>query len=91
MALPVYVGKILNGAKLSELPVVKQTKLTLAIDLKAAKTLGLDLSATLFVRADEVIEQCRLFPKMTNAISCNPALPGDPAPWYEHDQAKLSP
>ena len=56
MALPVYVGKILNGAKLSELTVVTQTKLRPAINLRAARTLGLDVSATLIVRADEAIE-----------------------------------
>jgi hypothetical protein len=41
VALPVYVGKILDGAKLSELPPVKQTKLRLVIDLRPATTLGL--------------------------------------------------
>jgi putative ABC transport system substrate-binding protein len=56
VALPVYVGKILDGAKLSELLVVKQTKLRLMIDLKAARTLGLDVPATLIVRGDEVIQ-----------------------------------
>ena len=56
MALPVYVGKILNGAKLSELPVVKQTKLRLMINVEVAGTLGLDVPATLIVRGDEVIQ-----------------------------------
>ena len=78
MAL-VYVGKILNGAKLSELSIVKQTKLGPAINVESAGTFGLDLPATPFAHADEVMQQRRLFPKMTNAISCNPALPWEPS------------
>jgi hypothetical protein len=31
------------------------------------------------------------YPKMTNAISCNPALPGNLMHWYEHDQTNLTP
>ena len=52
----VYVGKVLGGAKPGELPVVQPTKFELAINMKTAKALGLQLSNNLLSLADELIE-----------------------------------
>ena len=51
-----YVDKILKGAKPSNLPVQQPTKFALVINLKTAKTLGLTISESFLLRADQLIE-----------------------------------
>jgi putative tryptophan/tyrosine transport system substrate-binding protein len=52
----VYAGRVLKGAKPSDLPVIQSSSFTFALNLRTAKALGLTVPEKLLVAADEVIE-----------------------------------
>jgi putative tryptophan/tyrosine transport system substrate-binding protein len=52
----IQMAKILKGRKVGDIPIEQPNRFDLSVNLKTAKALGLELSTSILVRADEVIE-----------------------------------